>query len=362
MRFTRTETLLPAILCLGILAAPCGNALASAGSCTYPKPDAGIGGTGNSGTGMGGTGSIAKGTGIGGTGATPELGTGEMRVAGNVISSQGNVEAHSNGRSRLLAKNDAICVGETIVTGPSGTVQLRMADLAQISVLAQTQLKIDKYVFGGTRKDTSQLALLKGTGRFITGAIGKAYPQNDLIQTPSATIGVRGTDHEATVILPNEKADFPPGTYDKVNSGITFIRTQKGEVEIHRNEAGYAASPEESPVLLKTLPDFHRLNPSANSESGSSKDAHSKEGSGESSKEHKAVDGTKPESPEPAATSGEHGIEDASHHMALPEHPEIPEHPALPEIPEHPEVPGTPERPEAPISPERPDSPAQPDY
>ncbi len=358
MRFIRTETLHPVILCLGILAAPCGNALASAGTCTYAEPDAGIGGTGNSGTGMGGTGSIAKGTGIGGTGATPEPGTGGMRVAGNVINSQGNVEARSNGRSRLLTRNDAICVGETIVTGPSGTVQLRMADLAVISVLAQTQLKIEKYVFGGTRKDASQLALLKGSGRFITGAIGKVYPQNDLIQTPSGTIGVRGTDHEATVILPNEKADLPPGTYDKVNSGITFIRTQKGEVEIHPNEAGYAASPKESPVLLKTIPDFHRLNPSANSESSPS---HSNEGSGEDSKGHKATDETKPDRPEPA-TSGEHGIEDASHHMTLPEHPEIPEHPTLPDIPEHPEVPGTPERPEAPIAPEPPDSPAQPDY
>ncbi len=310
MRFPRIDSLVLTILCSVALSTSSGSVWASSDSCTY-KPEAGIGGAGHGGTGIGGTGTIAQGTGIGGTGMTPESKAGRMRLAGRVIASAGNVEAQSNGRSRPLAKNDAVCAGETIITRQSATVQLRMNDHAMIAIAPQTQLRIAKYVYGGTSRDISQLTLLKGTSRFTTGNIGKAHPANDLIQTPDGTIGVRGTDHEATVILPNEGASYPAGTYDRVNSGITFIRTEKGEVEIHASQAGYAASNGELPILLHDIPDFRHINTAEEPKSGA---------------------------PAEALPSHEHG--DMPHHAEPstehPEHPELPEHPALPEPPEHP--------------------------
>ena len=87
------------------------SAWAATGSCTYTA--SGIGGTG-----MGGTGMIAKGTGMGGTGSElPGL-----KLAGRVMFSHGPVEAQSNGRSRVLAKGDPVCVGETIVTDRKSVV------------------------------------------------------------------------------------------------------------------------------------------------------------------------------------------------------------------------------------------------
>ncbi|MEO6829043.1 MAG: hypothetical protein ABI164_04475, partial [Acidobacteriaceae bacterium] len=89
---------------------------ATSGSCTYAASGTGIGGTGISGSGMGGTGMLAKGTGMGGTGMKAGTEIAQLKVAGNVISSSGSVEAQSNGRIRNLAKGDSVCVGETIVT------------------------------------------------------------------------------------------------------------------------------------------------------------------------------------------------------------------------------------------------------
>lgn len=183
-------------------------------------------------------------------------GTG-MPVAGNVISSRGAVEAQSGGRSRNLAAGDAVCVGETILTARSGSAQIRMADDGLITVRPQTQFKIKKFVYRGTGRDSSLFALLKGALRVVTGKIGKRNPQNDLISTPTSTIGVRGTDHEATVILSG--GQYPAGTYDKVNTGVTFIRTEKGEVDIHANQVGFAAATRELPVLLKEMPDFYEM-------------------------------------------------------------------------------------------------------
>lgn len=254
---------------LAIIAASCGSAWAASGSCTNTSSGMNISSTVTGGTGTGGTGAIAASTGAGGTGAVAEDtgagGTGirlgvymtETPLAGNVTVVKGTVEAKSNGHSRLLAKGDSICVGETVMTSRLGSVQIKMVDDGLITVRPQTQLKIEKFVYSGTDKDTSLLALLKGTYRVVTGKIGKQYPQNDVVKTPIATINARGAEHEVTVILPSDSGSYPSGTYDKVNNGTTSISTEKGEVDIHPNQVGFAANIGKLPTLLKETPGFY---------------------------------------------------------------------------------------------------------
>lgn len=307
------------LMILGALATFSGSVWASSSGCNYTA----------SGTGIGGTGMVAKSTGIGGTGA----------VAGKVILSRGSVEAQSNGRSRLLAKGDPVCVGETIVTSQSGTLEIRMTDDGLVAVRPETQLKIEQFAYAGTGKDMSVFSLLKGTGRFVTGKLGKLYPQNDLIRTPTATIGVRGTDHEATVILPGDRSSFRSGTYDKVNQGITFIRTEKGQIDIHPNQVGLAVSTEAIPVLLKDIPDFY-INGASLKEENSAIEAGKKEeglGRGEGQSREQSGNGAEHANPPESRAPG----------SELPENPamdihESPSHPELPESPTVPELPGSP--------------------
>ena len=226
--------------------------------CVYN--DSGIGGTG-----MGGTGMPAHGSGMGGTGIQPEVGLSNLQPAGNVVLSQGRVVAKFNGNSRLLAQGDTVCVGETIVTAESAKVQLKMIDNGLIAIRPLTHLKIEKYAYTGINKDNSLIVLFDGAFRVATGKIGQRYPQNDLINTPNGMIGVLGTDHEVRVILPGDNGGHPSGTYDKVNKGITFIKTESGEVTIYPDKAGYVASKADVPVLLQEIPGFY-LNNSAVSE------------------------------------------------------------------------------------------------
>lgn len=331
MKFDRKKYLTTFFL-LGALALSAAASAAAANSCHYNSSGSGIGGTGISGSGN----DIAKGTGMGGTGISPQ--TDELQLAGNVISSDGSVEAQINGQSRLLAKGDAVCVGETILTSQSGMVEIRMRDEGLVAVRPQTKLKIGKFTYEGTDKDFSLLELLKGSARFVTGKLGKQYPQNDLVTTPNAIIGVRGTDHEATVILPEDSRGVPVGTYDKVNFGITFIRTEKGELDIYPNQMGFAVSPEEMPILLKDMPDFYPGNP-AMREGDSSESGH-----GVDHDDNKREDSTLPhldDKAEPAKPA----------EMEIPyrERPESPveiEHPGVPNIPEMPHSPSVPEMPE----------------
>lgn len=337
MRTQGIDRLFRKFVLLAVLAASCGNVWAVASICSYPQSGIETGGTG-----MGGTGVVAKGTGMGGTGISPVTG---MQLAGKVIFSKGAVEAQSNGRSRLLAKGDPVCVGETIATSQSGTLQIRMTDDGLVAVRPQTQLKIEKFAYSGTDKDASLFTLFKGAGRFVTGKIGKRHPQNDLILTQTATIGVRGTDHEATVILPGDSSGYPSGTYDKVNKGITFIRTEKGEIDIHPNQVGVAASIGEMPGLLKDIPDFYKTDPSVKEEGSSFEEGKKEEGEGLGDKK---IEGPS-QGPAGEETEFTHPLETGTSAGELPGNPdsvEIPESPALPELPESPALPDIPEHPE----------------
>lgn len=355
MRLRQIESLSGIITLLMALATFCSGAEATANSCEYAR----------SGTGMGGTGMIARdtGTGMGGTGISPEAATGATQLAGNVVLTQGGATAQHDGNTRTLAQGDAVCVGETIVTSQSGIVQMRMTDSAFIAVRPNTQLKIEKYEYRGTSKDQSLLALLQGTGRFITGNIGRTYPQNDLISTPSAMIGVRGTDHEATVILPNDQSGYSSGTYDKVNSGITFIRTAKGEIDIHPNQVGFAAVNQELPILLKDVPDFEHTESSRQKEDAVFHEGNAKDESGEINKAEQsretASEGANHENPAVVVPSIEHPT--IEHGIDLPDPIKIPDTPVVPDMPIVPEVPTIPEMPVVPEVPAVPETPTIPE-
>jgi len=373
MKTNNRTSFLSAIILLGVLAAPIGSAQAArsgnekpaTSSCTYAASGTGMGGTGitsnkadsgTGGTGMGGTGIVAQGTetggtGMGGTGITAGVTLAELQFAGKVISSAGHVEARSNGRIRLVAKGGSVCVGETIVTANAGSLEIRMIDDAFIAVRPQTRLKIDQYAFNGTDKDASKITVIKGASRFVTGKLGKRHPQNDLVETPNAIIGVLGTDHEVKVILPGESGGYLSGTYDKVNQGITYIKTDKGRVDIHPNQVGLAVSNTEKPVLLSDIPEFYKVEPPIKAGESISEGSHKNEGVDEGKQEDKNT-GQKGEVEHVGKPQDvEHlSIEPPEGHTGIetPEAPEAPEAPEQTEVPETPEQPAVPELPDAP--------------
>lgn len=172
-----------------------------------------------------------------------------------------------DGREVVAAKGAKILEGDTIVTGTNGNAQLLMADEALISLRPDSTLRFDTYRYAG-REDGSEkgiLGLLKGGFRTLTGLIGRANKNNYLVRTPTATIGIRGTDHEPFYIPPAGWSGAPgadPGTYNKVNSGETFLQTEGGRIELGTNQVGFVPpSPQAQPTRLDRVPDFMRPTP-----------------------------------------------------------------------------------------------------
>lgn len=88
---------------------------------------------------------------------------------------------------------------DTVVTAKS-KVMLTFEDATTVKITEQSKLIIDDFVYDN-KKGAGKLALkvALGTARYASGQIAKSNPQSVNIQTPTATIAVRGTDFSMTV-------------------------------------------------------------------------------------------------------------------------------------------------------------------
>jgi len=173
----------------------------------------------------------------------------------------------ANGTRAVPAKGDRIEEGDTIATGAQAQTQLVMNDGGLIALRPDSQLRIDRFRFAGKTDGSEQgvFGLLKGGFRAITGLIGRVNKANYKIHTATDNMGIRGTDHEALYIAPpapGETPIGPPGTYDKVNVGKTYLQTPAGRLELGVNQVGFvAAAGSAAPVRLPSTPDFLKSTP-----------------------------------------------------------------------------------------------------
>lgn len=175
-------------------------------------------------------------------------------VAGYAQFVNGDVRVtNSAGQSRQLQKGDAVSEGDTLISAVAATAQIKMEDGGIIAVRPDTRIKFDQFVFAGKQDGSERgfFSLFKGGFRAVTGLIGRVNKKNYKIKTPSATIGIRGTDHETFVVLPGSPlaAIAPSGAYNKVNVGETTMTTDKGTISVLPNQMGYAGGMDQQPKL-----------------------------------------------------------------------------------------------------------------
>ena len=88
---------------------------------------------------------------------------------------------------------------DTVKTG-NGKIGIEFIDATRVDVTEHSKLIIDEFVYdpnSGTGKLSLKAKL--GTVRYASGQIAKNSKQNVKITTPTATIGVRGTDFTMTI-------------------------------------------------------------------------------------------------------------------------------------------------------------------
>ena len=162
---------------------------------------------------------------------------------GGIFEQSGSVGKISRTTGETLQaelQTDIVSMDE--VETANGRLKIKFIDDTQVSLTENTYMEINEYVFDpDPNKSKMALNFVSGTARFATGGLGLVARENITIQTPTASIGIRGTDFTTTVdelgrslviLLPDEDCTdkvaleegcAPSGSITVTNNGGTQI-------------------------------------------------------------------------------------------------------------------------------------------
>jgi hypothetical protein len=104
-------------------------------------------------------------------------------------------------KSTLSGKKGTGVEMQDAINTKQGKVGIVFADETKVQVNENSKLVIDEFVYDPKNKGAGKLALnmASGTVRYASGSIAHNNPNSVNINTPTATVAVRGTDFTATV-------------------------------------------------------------------------------------------------------------------------------------------------------------------
>jgi len=118
---------------------------------------------------------------------------------GSVTEQTGPTEIKRSQGTISSALTSAVEMNDTITTANS-RAGITFKDDTKVQITEHSKLVIDTFIYDGNKR-TGKLGIKMalGTIKYTSGQIAKNNPQMVKVVTPSATIGVRGTDFSSTV-------------------------------------------------------------------------------------------------------------------------------------------------------------------
>ncbi|MFC5067319.1 FecR family protein [Flaviflagellibacter deserti] len=118
--------------------------------------------------------------------------------SGTAVAVVQSTSASGPGGSRTLTETNSVYTGDRIATGGIGLAQILFRDNTRLVVAPNSSIVIDRFVYAGNSASAGDVSmkLAKGVFRFMSGT---APSSTYSIQTPTATIGVRGTQFDVAV-------------------------------------------------------------------------------------------------------------------------------------------------------------------
>lgn len=114
--------------------------------------------------------------------------------AGIVKTLKGDATIVRQGKALPVQVGTALTVGDLLRTGPESAIGLILADNTLIALGPASELLLNDFAFSPAEQDLSlALRLMKGTASFLSGLIGKLAPETVRVETPDASVGIRGT-------------------------------------------------------------------------------------------------------------------------------------------------------------------------
>ena len=125
-------------------------------------------------------------------------------AVGRILIFEGDVRV--NGEQ--VTDNTPLNQEDTVATGPDSSVTIVLSDNSVLDLDGNSEIAISDYNFDASvpEENTSQIGVLAGTLRYVSGKIAKDDPNNVSFSAGTSTIGVRGTFISISV-CPDEGCD-----------------------------------------------------------------------------------------------------------------------------------------------------------
>jgi len=187
-------------------------------------------------------------------------------TAGEVTHLSGTVSVKKpDGSSKLLSIKSPVQEGDLIVTEAETYARIKFVDGGEVVLRPNTQLKVETYAFqaGKPESDNIVLSMFKGGLRAVTGLVGKRNRDKVAYQTPTATIGIRGTHHgqllcqnDCSAIPTVTGKPLPDGLHVDVADGSIILRNAAGEQVVNLGQFAFVANNNTIPAIVSPQEGF----------------------------------------------------------------------------------------------------------
>ncbi|MDX1609430.1 MAG: FecR domain-containing protein [Halofilum sp. (in: g-proteobacteria)] len=177
-------------------------------------------------------------------------------VVGRVLEVAGAVTAtDAGGDSRALRSGDTVRRGDRLASAPDASAELEFEDGERLTLRPDSRVRVREWSLPETGPGRRVVELLAGGLRAVTGAIGNRGGDDYRTITPTATLGVRGTDYALRLCEPGEcrasgGGEVPAGLYLGVADGEVELLNAGGDVRFASGAYGYVADADTAPVMV----------------------------------------------------------------------------------------------------------------
>lgn len=186
----------------------------------------------------------------------PRRKTEPQPIVARVVEATGAIEAiDAAGRRRALENGSVIRSGDVIETGADANARIEFDDGERLRLRAESRARVNEWSLPDVGPGQRVVELLAGGLRAITGAIGNRDGDDYRTVTPTATLGVRGTDYalrlcESGGCRDSGGNELPEGLYVGVAGGEVELLNAGGEARFGAGEYGFVASSETAPERI----------------------------------------------------------------------------------------------------------------
>lgn len=146
------------------------------------------------------------------------------QVAGTVMHLSGPLLAkRADGTVKILSQKSEVEQGDLLVSEKGTYALIKFIDNSEITLRPNSQFKIENFSFDEAKpeKDSAFFSLIKGGLRSITGLLGKRNKERFGLNTPTATIGIRGTTFIVQYVAPDEASEEVADAANAANAADT---------------------------------------------------------------------------------------------------------------------------------------------